>query len=132
MPQDSRLYIDDIWKPSSTSTRTHRLHRLQFRRSQPYINHRHPPNSQSSRQPHSYNAQQTTADNNAAYVVATHSVSPTLHHTHEYGAPQVRNPETPAQTDTQHPHVRNLVMPSSYPLHIHRFFLRVLIRITNL
>ena len=81
--------------PSSTSTRSlllhHRLHHhLHHPRRHPYINHCHPPNPQSSRQPHSYNAQQTTADYNAVYVGDTHSVSPTAHPTHGFQTPRSR------------------------------------------
>ena len=75
---NSRYLIVSSKKTSTRSLLLH--HRLQHRPHHPdrhpYINHRHPPNPQSSRQPHSYNAQQTTTDYNAA-VGDTHSVSPT-------------------------------------------------------
>ncbi|XP_030849517.1 protein enabled homolog [Strongylocentrotus purpuratus] len=97
MPQDSGLYINDIWKPlinkypvtpppppppppPSPPPQT------------PYINHHHPPNPQSSRQPHSYNAQQTTADYNAAYVGDTQSISSTAHTTHGFETPRRPQP----------------------------------------
>ncbi|XP_030841897.1 uncharacterized protein LOC105444905 [Strongylocentrotus purpuratus] len=71
--------------PSSTSTRSLLLyhchhHHLHLPRRHPYINHRYPPNPQRSRQPHSYNAQQTIADYNATYVGDTQRLAVSTPH----------------------------------------------------
>ena len=86
-----RLRISDIWKPlinKYTDTSSPPTPPPLILPQQSPV-HQPPPPAELTKQPPAshYNAQQTTADNNATYVGDTHSESPTPHPTNGYGAP---------------------------------------------